>query len=76
MTSFAAFRFHGLLKSGSLWIAVLLHASHNLFIQRVFDPLTTDTGLTRYVTGEFGAALAVISLVVAYIFWKRRTELP
>jgi len=64
------------LKSGSLWTAVLLHASHNLFIQRVFDPLTTDTGLTRYVTGEFGAALAVISLVVAYIFWKRRTELP
>jgi membrane protease YdiL (CAAX protease family) len=31
------------LKSGSLWTAVLLHASHNLFIQRVFDPLTTDT---------------------------------
>jgi membrane protease YdiL (CAAX protease family) len=64
------------LKSGSLWTAVLLHASHNLFIQRVFNPLTGDTGLTRYVTGEFGAALAIISLVVAYIFWKKRAELP
>jgi membrane protease YdiL (CAAX protease family) len=63
------------LKSGSLWTGVFLHASHNLFIQRVFDPLTTDTGLTKYVTGEFGAALALISLVVAYIFWKKRAEL-
>jgi membrane protease YdiL (CAAX protease family) len=64
------------LKSGSLWTAVFLHASHNLFIQRVFDPLTIDTGFTRYVTGEFGTALAMISLVIAYIFWRRRTELP
>jgi membrane protease YdiL (CAAX protease family) len=63
------------LKSGSLWTGVFLHASHNLFIQWVFDPLTTDTGITKYVTGEFGAALAVISLVVAYIFWKKRAEL-
>jgi membrane protease YdiL (CAAX protease family) len=63
------------LKSGSLWTGVFLHASHNLFIQRVFDPLTTDTGLTKYVTGEFGAALALISLVVAYIFWKKRAKL-
>jgi uncharacterized protein len=63
------------LKSGSLWTGVFLHASHNLFIQWVFDPLTTDTGITKYVTGEFGAALALISLVVAYIFWKKRAEL-
>jgi hypothetical protein len=47
---------------------------HNLFIQRVFDPLTTDTGITKYVTGELGAALALISLVGAYIFWKKRAE--
>jgi membrane protease YdiL (CAAX protease family) len=64
------------LKSGSLWTAVLLHASHNLFIQRIFDPLTINTGLTRYVTGEFGAALAVMALIVAYVFWKKRAELP
>lgn len=63
------------LKSGSLWTGVFLHASHNLFIQWVFDPLTTDTGITKYVAGEFGAALALISLVVAYIFWKKRAEL-
>jgi membrane protease YdiL (CAAX protease family) len=31
------------LQSGSFWPAVLMHASHNLFIQQVFDPLTQDT---------------------------------
>ncbi|MBE0685274.1 MAG: CPBP family intramembrane metalloprotease, partial [Anaerolineaceae bacterium] len=28
------------LKSGSLWTAAILHASHNLFIQAIFTPLT------------------------------------
>ncbi|MGI8746267.1 MAG: hypothetical protein ACR2NN_27550 [Bryobacteraceae bacterium] len=30
------------LRSGSLWPAAILHASHNLFIQSVFDPLTVS----------------------------------
>jgi CAAX protease family protein len=64
------------LKSGSLWTGVLLHASHNLFIQGFFDPLTTDTGRTKYIIGEFGAALAIVSTVVAIYFWSRRGELP
>ncbi|MCB0834069.1 MAG: CPBP family intramembrane metalloprotease, partial [Bacteroidetes bacterium] len=62
------------IKSGSLWTGVILHASHNLFVQAVFDRITVDTGTTRYFTGEFGIALAVVSSAVAYYFWKRRTE--
>jgi membrane protease YdiL (CAAX protease family) len=62
------------LKSGSLWTGALLHASHNLFIQAFFDPITADTGRTKYVTGEFGAALAVTLLVLAVYFWTRRGE--
>ena len=63
------------LKSGSLWTGVVLHASHNLFIQAFFDPITTDTGKTKYITSEFGAALAVTVLVVAAYFLdaSRRT---
>jgi membrane protease YdiL (CAAX protease family) len=60
------------LRSGSFWPAVLMHASHNLFIQKVFDPLTQDTGITAYVTGEFGAALAIAAIVIAYTFWRLR----
>jgi len=62
------------LKSGSLWTGVLLHASHNLFIQGFFDPITADTGRTKYVTGEFGAALAITVVPIAVYFWLRRGE--
>jgi uncharacterized protein len=63
------------LKSGSLWTAVFLHASHNLFIQQIFDPLTLDRGWTKYVTTEFGVGLAVAYTAAAFYFWRRRNEL-
>src|SRR5262249_26036598 len=47
------------LKSGSVWPAAILHASHNLWIQGVFDPLTGDTGKTAWIIGEVGAGLAI-----------------
>lgn len=64
------------LKSGSLWTGVLLHGSHNLFIQAIFTPLTADTGNTKYFIDEFGAVLPVVCLVVAFFYWTRRHELP
>jgi len=62
------------LKSGNLWTAALLHASHNLFIQDVFDRLTDPTGISPYITGEFGIGLALTSLVVAYVFWRMQRD--
>jgi uncharacterized protein len=62
------------LKSGSLWTGMFLHASHNLWIQGIFDPLTTDTGKTRFVIGECGIGLAGAAVVVAFITWQRRGE--
>ena len=62
------------LKSGSLWTAALLHASHNLFIQQVFDNLMRDTGKTLWYTTEFGAALAIVTIGFAIYFWMRRRE--
>jgi membrane protease YdiL (CAAX protease family) len=58
------------LKSGSLWPAVLLHTTHNIFIQGVFDRLTGNSGITPYITGEFGVGLAITSVVVVYVFWR------
>lgn len=63
------------LKSGSVWTAVILHASHNLFIQNVFDRLTVSRGATQYVTTEFGVGLAVVYTAVAVACWRRRAEL-
>jgi uncharacterized protein len=62
------------LKSGSIWPPVILHASHNLFIQQIFDPLTTDQRITRYVTTEFGVGLALGYTILAVYFWRRRDE--
>jgi membrane protease YdiL (CAAX protease family) len=50
---------------GSVWPAALLHAAHNLWVQAVFDPLTRDSGPTAYLTGEFGAALALAVVAAA-----------
>lgn len=64
------------LRSGSVWTAVLLHASHNVFIQTLFNPLTRKSALTPYVIDEFGVGLALASALLAYLCWRRRAELP
>jgi uncharacterized protein len=60
------------LRSGSVWPAAILHASHNLFVQGFFDRVTVDTGPTRWLTTEFGAALAVTIGMTAWMFWRVR----
>jgi len=64
------------LKSGSLWTGAILHASHNLFIRVIFTPLTTDTGNTSFYIDEFGIGLPIATVIVAYICWRKRKELP
>lgn len=63
------------LKSGSVWPAAIMHGSHNLFIQRIFTPLTEPTGdITAYAIDEFGFMLAITSFAVALYLWFRRGE--
>lgn len=62
------------LKSGSLWTAAILHASHNFFIQIVFDTMTPPEGLAPYLTTEFGVGLVLAYAVAAFYFWRRRAE--
>jgi len=63
------------LKSGSLWTGALLHASHNLYVQAIFTPLTRDTGQTAWYIDEFGAVLPIVAVAFAIYFWSRRREL-
>lgn len=58
------------LRTGSVWPAAILHASHNVFVQQVFNPLTADTGRTAWIVGEFGIALTTVSVVMAFVVWK------
>lgn len=65
------------LRSGSLWTGVVLHASHNLFIQQFFTPFTIAKGaITAYAIDEFGFVLPLVVIVVAVLFWRRRNSLP
>jgi len=61
------------LRSGSLWTGTILHGSHNLFVQGVFDPLTLGVAVTPFIIGEFGAALAIASVIVAIVFLRLGT---
>lgn len=63
------------LKSGSLWTGAILHASHNLYIQAIFTPLTRNTGKTAWFIDEFGCVLPIVAIVFAVYFWRRRKEL-
>ena len=59
------------MKSGSIWPAAIMHATHNGIIQAFIGPITADTGLTRYFTGEFGIALVPFTLALAWYCWRR-----
>jgi CAAX protease family protein len=63
------------LRSASLWTGALLHASHNLYIQGIFTPLTRNTAKTVWYIDEFGAVLPLVALGFAIYFWRRRGEL-
>ncbi len=56
------------LKSGSIWSAAVLHGSHNVFMLHVFNVLTSDSGRTWFLLGEYGAVAAVIGIVLATVF--------
>lgn len=58
------------LKSRSFWPAAVLHSTHNLFVQGVFDAATIETASTNWLTGEFGAGLAVTVAVAAWLLLR------
>jgi membrane protease YdiL (CAAX protease family) len=64
------------LKSGSLWTGAILHASHNLYIQGIFTPITRNTGKTAWFIDEFGCVLPLVAIAFAIYFWSKRRELP
>ena len=62
-------------RSNSLWPAAILHASHNLFLQRIYTPLTAKGEGTHFYIDEFGILLPVVSVVLAILFlWKAKRD--
>jgi len=63
------------MKSGSLFPAMILHASHNLYIQVIFDPLTKANAHTPWFANEFGCVIPIVTGIFAIYFICRRGEL-
>ncbi len=58
------------LRSNSVWPCALLHASHNLFVQAVFDGMTAPAGKALYITTGFGIGLASTCAITAFVLWR------
>jgi len=58
-------------KSKSLWPAVIFHAVSNVYIQKIFPPLTTEIEGTEYWLGENGIMFAIVSLAFGAYFWRK-----
>ena len=58
-----------------MWPPIFLHASHNLWMQSIFFPLTTENEKTKWVAGDLGLAFVVVAAVVAVVFWAKREDL-
>jgi membrane protease YdiL (CAAX protease family) len=65
------------LKSGSVWTAVLFHASLNSYNDGMFEPITEElSSLTNYMSGEFGLVVVIVAIGGGYLFWRKRDALP
>jgi membrane protease YdiL (CAAX protease family) len=58
-------------KTNSLWTAVIFHMSGNVFLQKVFSPLTIENESSAWYMDEFGAVPALVAFVIAIYFWKK-----
>ena len=58
-------------KTNSLWTAVIFHMSGNVFLQKVFAPLTIENESSAWYMDEFGAVPALVAFVIAIYFWKK-----
>ncbi len=59
------------LKTNSLWTGVIYHMSSNIFIQKVFTPLTVQNEDSSWYMDEFGLMTALVACAAAAYFWKR-----
>lgn len=61
-------------KSKSLWPAVIFHAVSNVYIQKIFPPLTTEIEGTEYWLGENGIMFAIVTFAFGAYFWRKATK--
>lgn len=62
-------------KSKSLWPAALYHSVHNIYLQKIFTPLTITNEKSTFWIDEYGLMIPVVTTLFAIYFWiKAKTE--
>lgn len=59
------------IKTNSVWPAVVYHASSNIFIQKLFTPLTISNSNSAWYIDEFGVVIAIVATCAALYFLKK-----
>lgn len=64
------------MRSGSVWVATLYHAAHNMFLQTAFELFNRPGPRAQYLAGESGVIPCVVYSVVLWIGYRliRRNE--
>lgn len=63
------------MKSGNLWTGVIMHSTHNTFIQGVLPGITVAGAGAEWFVDEMGLFTAVAAVIVALVFWRKRGAL-
>ena len=61
-------------KSNSLWPAALYHSVHNIYIQKIFTPLTITNEQSTFWIDEYGLMIPMITTVFAIYFWRKAKQ--
>ena len=58
-------------KAKSLWPAVIFHAVSNVYIQKIFPPMTAKIEGSEHWLGEYGIMFAIVTLIFGLYFWRK-----
>jgi membrane protease YdiL (CAAX protease family) len=58
-------------RSRSLWPAVIFHAAHNIYIQKIYTPLTLENDRSGFWIDEYGLMIPLVVTGLALIYWRR-----
>lgn len=58
-------------KSNSLWPAVIFHAVSNVYVQKIFPPLTSKIEGTEHWLGEYGIMFALVTFLFGLYYCRK-----
>ncbi|MCB1025360.1 MAG: CPBP family intramembrane metalloprotease [Acidobacteria bacterium] len=58
-------------RSKSLWPAALYHSVHNIYIQKIFTPLTIANESSTFWIDEYGLMIPAATTLFAVYFWRK-----